>query len=482
MRYLASSLAVLLLATYAYSQATTTKPLLVKVTPTVVGTFSEAMSTSFQAAPWTDDAFTAHPEITTQLNTLNPHHIRVQVIDRSIPELRPGRWDFTAIDRQLQPILSAADHSPELQLAQAPAYLYRSHTHFVTPAFITGYAAYAAGMVRHYNAPGAKFPIHYWGILNEPNYFGIAPAEYVALYNAAVPAMLAADPSIKIVALELGGEAADEQRYLPIFAQQVRARVDILGVHFYSTCDQRASDAVLFATIPSFVRQVDYLQHQLPQKPVWVLENNVNADFVNDQGDSTCNPTQRFVEDRRGSSPFFAAWRVTEFTQFARAGVQALYHWHYTGGEQYAEYNTDKTPARLQLSYWLDLWLGKFFPPEHEAEILSISNPDPASIELFAVRQRSGEITVVFANHKVAEASRNNSPGVPVTILLDLSALPRPASITQLTVDAATDLISGPQKEEVAPAQRIELTLKGYGATFLSLNDQTSEARPHAGR
>jgi hypothetical protein len=441
----------------------------IKVNPETLGSFSEAMSTSFQAAPWTDAAFTGHPEIPAQLDALNPHHIRVQVIDQSIPETGPGQWNFTALDRQLQPILSAADHSPELQLAQAPAYLCKSKTGFVTAAFIAGYAAYAAGMVRHYNAPGTKYPIRYWGILNEPNYFHISPAEYVALYNAAVSAMLAVDPTIKLVALELGGNPPDERRYLPVFARRVRAQVDILGVHFYSTCDQRDPDATVFATIPTFVRQVRYLRRQLPRPAVWVLENNVNADFVNEAGNSTCDPTQKFVEDPRGSSPFFAAWRATEFAQFARAGVQALYHWHYTGGIQYAEFNTDQTTAHLQLSYWLDLWLGRLFPVGEPAQILRIPNPDPAAIELFAARRLNGQTTILFANHTLAHPSDNNGYGASRSFKLDLSALGPLTKSTQLTFDAHTNPLEGPEPLPITLAPTIQLTLSGYGVTFLTL-------------
>ena len=469
MQSLSSVFAVIVLAAYALGQGTPAKPLLVKISPRAVGTFTEAMSTSFQAAPWTDAVFTAHPEIPAQLDALNPHHVRVQVIDQSIPETGPGHWDFTALDRQLQPILSAADHSPEVQLAQAPAYLYRSSTLFVTREFIAGYAAYAAGMVRHYNAPGAKYPIRYWGILNEPNYFHISPEEYVALYNAAVPAMLAVDPTLKIVALEFGGEFADERRYLPIFAQQVRAQADILGVHFYSTCDQRASDAAIFASIPDFVSQIHFMQQQLPQLPVWVLENNVNADFANDQAESTCDPSRKFVEDARGSSPFFAAWRATEFAQFARAGVKALYHWHYTGGIQYAEFNTDAAPAHVQLSYWVDLWLGKLFPAMSPIDILQTTNPDPSNIELLGVRKSGGEIILLLANHSVQHSGDNNGSGEARTIDLDLTALGTFAKATRLTFDATT-IGSVPVAVKINPAQKMIVTLNGYGVTFLTLS------------
>jgi hypothetical protein len=44
----------------------------------------------------------------------------------------------------------------------------------------------------------------------------------------------------------------------------------------------------------------------LANVPVWVTEDNVNADYDNN-GMSNCNPGQTFVADKRGTSAFFAA-------------------------------------------------------------------------------------------------------------------------------------------------------------------------------
>jgi hypothetical protein len=451
------------------------KPLVAKVTPTISGTLTEAMSTSFQLAPWTDDTFTAHPDAVAQLTNLNPHHINVQVIDKSIPETAPGVWDFSVLDHQLQPILSAADHSPLIQLAQAPAYLYRTKTHFVTPAFIAGFTDYAVKIVQHYNAPGSPHPIEYWGILNEPNYFNISPSEYVAIYNAVVPAMRAVDPTIKIAALELGGEAKDERTYLPIFIKGVTAPVDIVAVHFYATCDQRDTDQTVFDSVPKFVDQLHFIRRamranlQLRNIPIWILENNVNADFIDESGNSTCDSTHKFIADARGTGPFFAAWRSDEFARYGRAGVQALYHWVFSGDQQDGELNTADHPSHLQLSYWVDYWLGKEFPPDSPAQLLSISNPDTKNIELLAVRRPQGKVTLLFSNHAVTNPSDNNGNGTTSTITVDLSEMGAFKSASQLTFDASTDPINGPQEQPVTFQTKMQLTLKGYGLILLTL-------------
>ena len=454
---------------FACSQAQ--NPIVVKILPTPTGTLKEAVSTSFQSAPWTDPAFLAHPEIPRLLTDLNPHHINVQIIDQSIPETAPDTWDFTALDRQLQPILASADHSPLLQLAAGPAFLGTR----VTAAYIAGYAAYAATMVKHYPA------IHYWGILNEPNYFHVSPTEYVAIYNAAAPAMRAANPSIKLVALELGGEPKDERTYLPIFVRNVKAPVDIVGVHFYATCDRTDSDHTLFNTVPAFSGQLQYLYRELratPQlraTPIWILENNVNADFIDDHGQSTCDTTQTFEQDPRGASAFFPAWRAYEFSRFGKAGAQALYHWVFNGNTQYGEYNTEDTPPRRQLSYWIDYWLSRYYPPDAPAQILTTTNPDPANLEVLTTRDPTGAVTMLISNHTVSKPTDNNGKGRPRTITLDLTGLGEFTRATRLTIDTNTDTTKGPTPQEITPTRRMTLSFTGYGVTFLTLSKTNSK-------
>ncbi len=450
----------------AFSCSQAQKPITLKIFPTPIGTLNEAISTSFQAAPWTDLAFLAHPEIPQLLTNLNPHHINVQVIDQSIPETAPDAWDFTALDRQLQPILASADHSPLLQLAAAPAFLGTQ----VTPAYIAGYAAYAATMVRHYSA------IHYWGILNEPNYFHISPTDYVAIYNAAAPAMRAVDPTIKLIALELGGEAGDERTYIPTFVRNVKAPLDVVGIHIYATCDRTDTDQTLFNTVPAFTNQLRYVYRaletnlQLRGTPIWVLENNVNADFVNDRGQSTCDPTQTFAEDPRGASAFFPAWRTYEFSRFGKAGVQALYHWVFNGNTQYSEYNTEDTPPHLQLSYWTDYWLGRYFPSATPTQILTTNNPDPPDVEMLATRDSDGTVTVLVSNHAVSNPVDTNGKGRHRTLILDLTALGRFTRVTELTIDSDTDTTRGPTEKNIMPSPRMSLSFNGYGVTFLTLS------------
>ena len=80
--------------------------------------------------------------------------------------------------------------------------------------------------------------------------------------------------------------------------------------------------------------------------PVWVTENNVNADFDKGGGISACNGTP-FVTDLRGSSAFFAAWRPYVFSQLGKAGIEALYHWDFDADKGIISYLTPVGQAML---------------------------------------------------------------------------------------------------------------------------------------
>src|SRR5215472_16599826 len=85
------------------------------------------MSTSFQAASWSYQFFQNLPSATDPLAGLFPHHIRMQVIEMAVPQTSKTAWNFAEIDALMQPVQSLADHSPEFQIAVAPAFLNNSN-------------------------------------------------------------------------------------------------------------------------------------------------------------------------------------------------------------------------------------------------------------------------------------------------------------------------------------------------------------------
>ena len=449
------------------------------------GRLGLAMSTSFQPAEWDFNFFQLYPTATTPLANLLPQHIRLQGISQGVPQTAATTWNFTDLDAITQPVLGVGDHSPEFQMAKAPAFMYvnsDSSNSFVDLTF-QQFAGYAQNLVRYYNTGGftaadgthvspSGLPITWWGIYNEPEFNNnLTPQEYVQMYNTVVPAMQAVDPSIKFVGLELA--SYDPQTWVPPFVSGVTAQVDAVATHFYSTCNQADSDQKIFNTVPGFATDVQFFYTQmaanpaLASLPLWITENNVNADYDAGGGISACNGTP-FVTDQRGSSAFFAAWRPYVFSQLGKVGARALYHWDFNADAQFGEFNSSN--GQLLLSYWVDYWLARMFASPPGAYILEFTDFDNQDdLEILPVRNDDGSVVVMIANHAVKSASDNNGPGAPRSVWLDVSALGTFSTASALTLDANTSAATGPSPVSVMPAQQITVTLNGYGVVFLTL-------------
>jgi len=466
------------------------------------GKLEQFMSTSFQPAEWDYQFFQNHTATEPALlNKLGPQHIRLQGLSQAVPmKANTGSatdWDFAILDAIVQPVLSVADNSPEFQIAVAPTFLNdpTSGRFVFSAANVQAFAQYCANLVRYYNTGGftwgpsqTKFvspsypqgrKITWWGIYNEYNINGMTPSEYIQLYNAVVPAMLAVDSTIKISAMELA--VTDPTTDLPPFVASptsggVNAQVNVVSTHFYPTCNQQDLDTTLFGRVPQMVQYINYVYQELGTRtdlksvPIWVTENNVNADFGNSNGTSNCNPTQKFVPDPRGTSAFFAAWRPYVFSQLGKAGNQALYHWVYDADAQSGEvdYNTGSTYR----SYWVDYWLEQMFPVTPGSpgpDILQLIVTETSSAEILATKNGDGSVVVMVADRAVHATTDNNGGGDPRTVIVDVSALGTFSSATSLTMDAKTSATNGPVPVNVAPAQKISVTLGGYGVTLLKL-------------
>ena len=465
----------------------------------VGGKLEEFMSTSFQAGGGNYPFFQNHTATEpAQMNKLGPQHMRVQVIAQSAPWKANTRaatdWDFSSVDSYVQPVLNAGDNSPEFQIAVAPTFLNdpTTGTFIFNSANVQAFAEYSANLVRYYNKAGftwggitfvapsyPQHPITWWGIFNEYNINGLSASQYIQLYNAAVPAMLAVDSTIKIVALELA--VTNPTTDLPPFVAPpvnggVNAQVNVVATHFYPTCNQRDVDATLFSRVLLMIQYINYVYQELGTRtdlanvPLWVTENNVDSDYPNPDGSSNCNPSVKFVFDPRGSTPFFAAFRPYVFSQFGKAANQALYHWVYAADPQSGE--VDFNSNITYLSYWVDYWLGQMFPSTPTSpgpDILQLSVSETSSVEVLATKNSDGSVVLMTVDHAVHAPTDNNGAGDPRTVIVDFSALGTFSSGTSITIDKNTDPASGPTALSIAPAQKISVTLGGYGVTFLKL-------------
>ena len=518
------------------------------------GRLDEFVSTSFQPAPWQSQFFVMHPD-TGDLEALQSQHIHVQIYDPPYSPPPSDSWDFTELDDIVQPLLRVGDRSPLLQINNSPFDVsgnLASSNPSVWSANVAAFADYCAKLVRYYNMGGFSYngvplvtpgsqPIVWWGILGDSNVTLSSGSLYAQIYAAAAAAMLAVDPSIRISAVEFadyasGGGAKPGQYFQDFLGQlalldpslrdRLANRTDVLSLHFYSTSNLNDKDTAVFATIPSFVQDVKSLRTLLPTIPnatVWVTQNNVNADVPNQSSDgvwySQNNPTQPFQNDTRGTSAFFAAWRPYLFSQLAKAGNGALYHWDYTSGhatgpsldDQNAEVKYDS--GDKYIGYWVDYWLARMFSstPASSPRFLTLSvlqQVDPVSAELLATKNDDGSVVLMLANFAVrspepaakfradgcptdddltaggTQIPQVNNPGKPQSVVADVSELSF-ASASSWTIDgllgSSVGLINGPKEQVVGDTAkggyaslsqdrtRLTMSLCGYGVQFVKL-------------
>ena len=477
-------------------QATVRVPVTVSVAiaaaPTTVAEKTSKMflSTSFQPADWSYQFFmTNRAQRLADLSQLGPRHINLQPMDGATEKLNPAQaepLDFSKMDAIVQPVLAVTDQSPLLQI-YAPTWMWVNGDpgQGMKDATFNQFADYSVMLLKYYNVPAGvtvngtnyKSPsgqrIEWWGIFNEPNLTALTPQQYVQLYNLTAQKMLAVDPSIKLVAVELSDWGSEHTRYLPAFVQGVTQPVHALATHYYSTCNQRDTDQQVLNNTPYFADHVRYFSQQmatnpaLANLPVWVTENNVNADFSNN-GKSACNPSQNFVADARGSSAFFAGWRPTVFAQLMRAGAESLHHWDYNADQQFG--HVDGSTGQKLLSYWLDYWLARYMTDEDGVEILPVQLSQNSTVEVLAIRKPYGAVTVMIANTAVKNTTDNNGTGAPRTVVIDTTQLGAFTSMSLKTIDATTNILLEPSVQFSNPATpQIPVALNGYGVTFVEL-------------
>jgi len=268
---------------------------------------------------------------------------------------------------------------------------------------------------------------------------------------------------------------------MPTFVADVTAPVDAVGTHFYSTCDQRDSDQAIFDSISTFVDHVHFISGSLKANsaianvPVWVTENNINANFDGEGGApglTACNGLIfPFKEDLRPNSAFFAAWRPLVFSRLAQAGAQALFHWDFNSSLNFGEYDDNDPPntQKVVFSYWVDNELSHYFQYPPGADVLTTSNPDAADVEILAVKNPDRSVVVMTVNHAVHSPTDNNGQGDPRNMLLDVSALGIFKTATLLKIDSNTDAMNGPTASAMAITNPLPIGFEGYGVAFLLL-------------
>jgi len=505
----AGTYAVTLTATDGKASTTTTVSVTVGVVLTVAnatdttiglsGHLQQYMSTGFQPSTYNNAFFPTFPS-TTNLTALNSEHLRLQPVNGAVPWLANTSpqaatdWSFTALDQTVQPVLGVDDNSPIFQIAIAPGFLNNSSGDFIdNPTNLALLTTYAQNLVRYYNTGGftwggqhfqsaSSHHITWWAIFNEPNLNAITATQYVAMYNTLVPAMLAVDPTLKFVGLELSDYTGQPALYLPTMMQPaasggINAPMNAIATHFYGTCMQTATDAALFSGIAQFVTDVNYfhtelaLRSDLAAVPVWVTENNVNSDYPLTNGYSSCTPTVLYVLDTRATSTFFTAYRPLIFSKLGKAGNESLYHFLYEGSQAYGEVNSGSNATTL--AYWTDYWLQRTFPWDgvsSGALLYKTTTTEPtATVDIMATLNANSTVSLMVTNYATASTTDDNGAGAARTVFVNLAALGTFSSATEVDLNSSTSVTAGPASKIVAPGTALTLTFQGYGSSMFVL-------------
>ena len=307
-----------------------------------------------------------------------------------------------------------------------------------------------------------------------------SPLEYKALWDVAVPAMKAVDPSIKVVGpaatnpISIGGQSVkttavttgpndtsniDLRDFVQVLMTSTNAP-DVVSYHGYGGYQGSGdSDSSLMAAIPQMASDVSSnIVPYVGNTPIWHTEANVNSA---DDGS-------------RPATSFGAAWEASLFAKLAPIGVSTIHQYSYV---QSATFGLITEPGSVvagavegnpYLPYWVEYWLGQLFAPG--ARILTVANV-PAGMDVLAVANPPdfSKVKVLVVNRQVPATST----AVPLQLAGALS------SATRLRViDSATNLVTGPALSDLGAVQSANLQLNGYSVALAEFDTGSGPVPP----
>src|SRR5438034_9045879 len=218
------------------------------------------------------------PAARTRFGALAPRLVRINATTDGFPGLplvmpagiTQGDWDFSNLDAIVNDIRGAGGQVV-LDIAYAPQWMWDCATGTIRDPTLGEFAAYIARVVSYYNVgsfvaedgrtiinpAGTANRIVYWELWNEPDQRtlgcppmgnpNISPDQYVTMWNASVAAMLAIDPSIKLVGPSTSSAVTTTvPDYLPTLMSGAAHKPDVVSFHAYGGWDNSQTDRFLF--------------------------------------------------------------------------------------------------------------------------------------------------------------------------------------------------------------------------------------------
>ena len=185
----------------------------------------------------------------------------------------------------------------------------------------------AANMVAHFNKPGngQANPVNVWVIGNEPDVAGMPISTYCTLFNSAVAAMKAVDPTIKVA-----GPAWShfDPAVLSAFLQCAGNNVDILDFHDYGMGSNSVDTATALGSTGSWGDEVSQayqlIRQYAPNRGIQVQVGEYNWSWTTGDGYNGYQGDDRFY------TAVNTVWGASVAGHIAAAGGR---------GDEYADLN-----------------------------------------------------------------------------------------------------------------------------------------------
>ena len=391
----------------------------------------------------------------------------------------PGSWDFSSLDSVVNDVTSAGARSV-LNIAYAPEWMWNCPGGTIRDPSFGEFADYMARLVGYYNKgsfvaedgrtianpAGAANRITHWELWNEPDQpssgcppVGVSPAQYVTMWNATVPKMLAVDPTIKLVGPATANALTRHSpEYVPALMERALRKPDVVSFHGYGGWANSQSDQFLFKSrccgLDAIVNGLARVRAWAPGIPVWITELNVNSAWTSDPAE-------------RPYRAYGAVWGASAFRRLALDGAGALFQYQFAHPANPSLSLVGVVSGQPLLAYWRDYYLARYFPP---GSVVLASRSSLAGVETLAVRPPgSSNVHVLVVNGQLRSLSSVGGPGVPAMVQVSVANL---SGLTQATVrqlDSATPLASGPPAVQLPVGDSVTVSFAGYGVALLDL-------------
>jgi hypothetical protein len=406
-----------------------------------------------------------------------------------------GDWNFGNLDAIVNDV-RAEGGRVVLDIAYAPQWMWDCSTGIIRDATFAEFATYMTRVVSYYNVgsfvaedgstitnpAGTTNRIGYWELWNEPDQRtlgcppggnpNISPDQYVAMWNASVPAMLAVDPAIKLIGPATSSAVPNNvPDYVPALIANASRKPDVVSFHAYGGWHNSQSDRFLFdgdggcCGIAGIERGLAQVRAEAPGIPVWITELNVNSAWSED------DPMQR------PWTAFGVAWGASAFERLARQGVETIFEFQFAHPRLHQLSLIEIDTGRPLLPYWRDYYLARYFPPG--STLVSASSSNPEVVTLAARPPGSSDVRVLVVNRQVDGDTITGGAGLPASVRVTLEDVPQIVGVTVRQIDSATPLATGPDLQTMPAASSVGLNFSGYGLALIEfVTHPGATARP----